>query len=78
MGHGGNKPGLIMDSAVSYPPKAMLPSPFFSFLTAGPKSLNLARARCRKLDSAFYSWIGNTGLNVFKVKINSSLPLNLF
>lgn len=75
---GGNQPGLIMGSAAPYPSKAMFPSPFFSFLTAGLKDLNLARARCRKLDSAFCSWIGNTGLNVFKVKINSSLPLNLF
>lgn len=72
------KPGLIMDHTGSYLSKALLPSPIFSFLTAGPKNLNLARARCRKLDSAFYSWIGNTGLNVFKVKINSLLPLNLF
>lgn len=67
-----------MDSAMPYPSKEKVPSPSFSLLTAGPKSLNLARARCRKPDSAFYSWIGNTGLNVFKVKINSSLPLNLF
>lgn len=67
-----------MDSVTPSPSKAMFPSPFSSFLTAGPKDLNLVRARCRKLDSAFYSWIGNTGLNVFKVKINSSLPLNLF
>lgn len=42
---------------------------FPSFLAAGSGELNLAGLRCRKPDSTLGSWIGNTGLNVFEVKI---------
>lgn len=42
---------------------------FPSFLAAGWEELNLAGLRCRKPDSTVYGWIGNTGLNVFEVKI---------
>lgn len=69
-----HKAGRAVDSKCFIHSKHSFPS----FLAAGWEELNLAGLRCRKPDSTVYGWIGNTGLNVFEVKIKPWLPLGLF